>query len=219
MRKHQAELSAGSHDLSADQAVTQPRRVPHHAAGPGPGQNGQTSAPLGTRDTHPAVRLQGSPLQSSLHRNCSFPLSGRPPASTPPTGSCRRTRPCHSPATWPDASWLAACQTNTRPELWQAANHVRVHTHTHTRTQARTPHTYPRHTHPLTLLHDNTRAHKSPSSEAAGAERATGRSWKGSHARLRVPGDKQDQGTAEVRELKNDTRVRGERTLKSPARY
>lgn len=104
VRKHQAELSAGSHDLSADQAVTQPRRVPHHAAGPGPGQNGQTSAPLGTRDMHPAVRLQGSPLQSSLHRNCSFPLSGRPPASTPPTGSCRRTRPCHSLATWPDAS-------------------------------------------------------------------------------------------------------------------
>lgn len=119
---------------------------------------------------------------------------------------------------------------------------MHVHRHTHTRIQARTPHTlshdihtcsrFYQHTHvhiylgtrTHMLTHDNTRTHKSPSSEAAGAEHATGRSWKGcarsaqSSGRGARSGDGCRLSKAEVRELKNDARVRGERTLKSPAR-
>lgn len=113
-----------------------------------------------------------------------------------------------------------------------------VHRHTHTRIQARTPHTlspdihtrscfyWNTHVHIYlgTRLHDNTRAHRSPSSEAAGAERATGRSWKGSARSAQSSRRQARSGNgcrlskAEVRELKKDARVRGEQNLKSPAR-
>lgn len=208
---HQAELAAGSQDLSPDQAVPQPRRVPHHAAGPGPGQNGQTSAPLGTRNMHPAVWLQGSPLLPEASPACTgtapfLCLAGHRPPRRP-----RGRAEANVPATaWPPGQmprdWLPAKRTivlSSGRRLTTCAC-----THTHTRIQARTPHTLIPDIHTRTRVymtihgHINLRPLRLPVLNVQ--QDVPGR---GLHARLRVPGDKQDQGTAEVRELKNDTRV------------